>query len=143
MPQRNPFAAPTPSGPLLQTWWSPRAMGSRFWVDGHELEVQTHHWSGTEIYRIDGQQVRRVRNLGWHATEALSVGERSVEIVSRWYPLLPVQVRIDGRPHVDDLFPQLWPTKLALLALVSVGGPWLIWRLASTLGIAPVLALPW
>lgn len=123
MTRVDPFAVPD-AGPHLHTWWSPSRMGSRFCVDDVEIEVQTHHWSGVEIYRIDGAEVLRVRNLGWHTRQALDIGGRSVQIVGRWYPLLPVRVTLDDRPLIDDLFPQLWWIKLALLALVCSGGLW-------------------
>ena len=92
-------------------------MVSAFRVGAHEVEVETGHWSGLEIYRVDGKELRRVRNYGWHNTERLEVHGHVVEIESRWYPLLPVVVRVDGHTVLADLFPQLQRVKWVGLAL--------------------------
>ena len=102
----NPFAPPDRRRTPERTWWTPIRMGSAFRVDGHLVEVETHHLSGDERYRVDGVDVVKRRYLGWHSAVDLAVGGRTVGVRSRWYPLLPVVVEVDGRVVIDDLFPQ-------------------------------------
>ncbi len=114
----NPFDAPGGGHIVPNTSLGWLGMRSSFEVQGVRIEVRTSHWSGREETRIDGQGVRSVRNLGWHSEQAHLIGGHQLRIVSRWYPLLPVQVHLDGEQVVDDLFPQLWPIKVALMAVL-------------------------
>lgn len=130
------FAAPDRHRRPRATWWTLRAMGSTVDVGGHRLEVVTHHWTGDESYAVDGRVVATARNLGWHADRTVPVGPHEVRIVTRWYPLLPVVLEVDGQPWVDDLFPQLIWLKalggapvLALAILFGTSITWDLWRL--------------
>lgn len=111
------FAPPGPRRVPDATWWTPARMGSTFRVGAHRVDVETHHVTGEERYLVDGIEVLARRHLGWHAEVALPVGEHQVLIRSRWYPLLPVEVWVDGRRALDDLFPQ------QSLGLVLIGLP--------------------
>ena len=95
-------------------------MGSSCRVAGRWVEVEYTHWTGLEIYRVDGLEVRRERSLGWHGTQSLEVGGREVRLVSRWYPLLPVHVEVDGTVSIQELFPQLVPAKAVVLGLFVI-----------------------
>lgn len=119
--EANPYAAPSarPARLPMRTSWSLWGMTSRFRVAGAEVEAETGHWSGLEVYRVDGVEVLRVRNLGWHGKQVLRVEGHDVEVESRWYPLLPVVVRVDGVQRIDRLFPQSRWIKLGLAAVVT------------------------
>ena len=98
-------------------------MGSAFHVGPHEVEVETTHWTGHEVYRVDGEEAHTHHTLGWHSRQELQVGHRQVVIDSRWYPLLPVRVSVDDRPHLGDLFPQLLAFRvLAISVIVLASG---------------------
>lgn len=116
MSDANPFRAPAARlPPVAQRTLS--GMVSRFVVDGVQIEVETTHWSGLEVYRVDGQEVARERNLGWHSRRVLQAGTHRVEVLARWYPFLPVRVEVDGEPYLEDLFPQLGPIKWGIAAV--------------------------
>ncbi len=111
------------------------SMRSRFRVGGHLVEVETGHWSGLEIYRVDGEERLRKRYLGWHPVEAIEVAGHEVEVSGRWYPFTAVTVDVDGVRRVDDLFPQLrWLVQLialvsgTLMAVLSASIAWDLWR---------------
>jgi len=133
----NPFA-PHPERIPTETSGDLWGMRSQFAVGGSTVEVETSHWLGTEVYRVDGAEVRRVRNLGWHSRQALEVDGHTLEVSGRWYPFMPVIVTVDGRKYIDDLFPQL---RLPLAVLTAVVMPlflvlaasiaWDLWRLAG------------
>ena len=125
MSTTNPFAAPAdrpirvPPTTTGDFW----GMRSVFQVGRHRVEIETGHWNGTEIYRIDGEEQVRKRNLGWHSGETLQVGRHTVHVQGRWYPLLPVTVEVDGHAFIDDLFPQLRRlTRVIGLAAASAMG---------------------
>ena len=131
------FAPPVASTPDA-TWIGATAMGSAFRVGPHHVEVVTHHWTGRETYRVDGDEVASVRNLGWHADHRFVVGEHEVRVHGRWYPVLPVAVSVDDQPLIDDLFPQLAWLKVAVGAPVSIVSAvlglsivWDLWRLVQ------------
>jgi hypothetical protein len=114
-------------------------MGSRFHVDGHVVEVATHHWSGDETYRVDGVERLRRRHLGWHTQLSLPVGDRVVQIRSRWYPLLPVEVWVDDQRWIDDLFPQVGAVLVILAA--PAGAAALLFALSIARDLWGILAL--
>lgn len=129
------FAAPVMGRPE-RTWWTLLQMGSTVRIGRHVLEVETHHFSGRETYRVDGEVVASVRDLGWHADRQVQVGPHTVRVVGRWYPLLPVAVHVDDQPVLDDLFPQLLWLKvvggapvMALAILFGTSITWDLWRL--------------
>ena len=133
----NPFA-PHPERVPAVTAGSLWGMRSAFDISGTPFEVETSHWSGTEIYRIRGDEVLRVRNLGWHAKQTFDVNGHQVEITGRWYPLLPVMVTVDGKVRIHDLFPQLRvPISIAVAVVLpvflvlSASIAWDLWRLAG------------
>jgi hypothetical protein len=137
------FAAPATQRPS-HTWWTLWSMGSTVTVGSHpahRLEVVTHHWTGHEHYLVDGVVVGRDRNLGWHADRSFAVGRHEVRLATRWYPLLPVELYVDGALQVDDLFPQLaWLKVLGGLPVLAVAltfagsiafDLWRLWGLAA------------
>lgn len=133
----NPFAAPTRQHRRapVRTWSGWLGMGSSFAVGRHRVEVETGHWTGLEIYRVDGEERQRTRNLGWHATQRLDVGGHEVAVRGRWYPVMPVTVEVDGVRWIDDLFPQIrWPVRLmasltaVAMATISASIAYDLWR---------------
>jgi hypothetical protein len=131
------FSAST-AGTATDTWWTLWSMGSRFQVGGHRVEVTTWHWTGLHAVAVDGREVYRDRNVGWHARIAVDAGPHAVAIVSRWYPLQPVRVQVDGRPYLDDLFPQVFwlqalgvATALPPALLFALSIAWDLWRMAQ------------
>ena len=103
----DPFAASS-AGIATDTWWNLWSMGSRFEVGAHTVQVDTWHWTGRTVVQVDGVEVHRERNVGWHGHIEVDAGPRKVAIVTRWYPLQPVRVQVDGNPFLDDLFPQVF-----------------------------------
>lgn len=118
----NPFAAPAdrPTRVPPTTTGDLWGMRSVFQVGRHSVEIETGHWNGTEIYRVDGAEQVRKHNLGWHAGQELQVGRHHVQVHGRWYPLLPVSVQVDGQPFIDDLFPQLRRLTRVIFALAAI-----------------------
>ncbi len=112
-------------------------MRSAVSVGGHIFEVETSHWSGSEVYRIDGLEVRRLRNLGWHADQRFELGAGTVRVVGRWYPLLPVEVRVDDQVVIDELFPALAWIRVVLATVVGplmmLLGASIVWDLVRIL----------
>lgn len=137
MAASDPFAAPAGGRVRPDTHLGLWSMRSSFPVGGSTVEVETTHWTGRETTRVDGVEVLALRNLGWHTEQRLDVGGHAVVVSGRWYPLLPVEVRVDGQPWVDDLFPQLWPIKAVLataalpLAVLVASIAWDLARLAG------------
>jgi len=113
----DPFAA-TNAGIATDTWWNLWSMGSRFHVGRHEIQVDTWHWTGRTVVQVDGVEVYRERNVGWHGHIEVDAGGRRVDIVTRWYPLQPVRVEVDGSAYLDDLFPQVFWLQAIGLATV-------------------------
>jgi len=113
----DPFSAPT-AGIATDTWWDLWSMGSRIRVGAHEVRVDTWHWTGTSVVQVDGKEAHRERNMGWHGHMEVDAGPHRVAIVTRWYPLQPVRVEVDGAPHLDDLFPQVFWLQAIGAALV-------------------------
>lgn len=145
-PTADPFAPPverTAATPRRSTLWG---MVSRFPVPGADgrdtlVDVETSHWTGRWSVSVDGAVVHAARNLGWHAHEAFVVAGRRIEITSRWYPLRPVRVTLDGRPHIDDLWPQLATLQLVGAALlVPIVGIMTAGLVSDVVRIAKVLA---
>ncbi len=133
----NPFA-PQPDRIPAETSGNLMGMSSKFEVGGARVEIQTSHWSGTEVYRVDGEEVLRKRNLGWHSRQELQIAGHLVEVSGRWYPFMPVVVRVDGMKRIDDLFPQLRLPLAVLTALLlpvflilTASIAWDLWRLAG------------
>lgn len=133
----NPFAAPAPRATHrpLETRSGWLGMASVFRVGSHRIEVETGHWTGLEVYRVDDQERRKTRNLGWHVRETLAVGRHEVVVHGRWYPLRPVRVEVDGVPWIDDLFPQIrrpvWvlsAATLGVMLLLAGSTAWDLWR---------------
>jgi hypothetical protein len=140
----NPYAAPATGRPD-DTWWNLWSMGSTLAVGPHRVEARTWHWTGLSTIQVDGVEVHRERNMGWHAQIEVPVGGHQLQIITRWYPIQPVQVRLDDILWVDDLFPQIgWLkaigalTVLPFVVVFSGSITYDIWRMVQLARTIPL-----
>jgi hypothetical protein len=124
----NPYATPQATG-------SSRAEASSvdvFTASGafevgneerHDVRVTWSLWSGEEVYVVDNVEVMRLRKHGLWGARTLEVGEREkhlVEIRFRALPFTVVEVYIDGKRRIRNLFPRLGLTLWTMAAAGAI-----------------------
>jgi len=99
---------------------------SRFEVgekERHAICVTWSIWSGEEVYEIDDVEVARLRSFEVSGAREFDVGEAEkhhVEIRFRSLPFNVVEVYVDGKRHIRNLFPRLSLMIWTLAAVVCV-----------------------
>jgi hypothetical protein len=92
----------------------------------HDVRITWSLWSGEEIYLVDNVEVMRLRKHGLWGARTFAVGEQEkhrIEIRFRALPFTVVEVYVDGKRRVGNLFPRLgvllWT--IAAAAAVPIG----------------------
>jgi hypothetical protein len=114
-PTENPYSTPQAAG-------SARAEASSvdiFTASGafevgkeekHDVRITWSLWSGEEVYVVDDVEVLRLRKHGLWGARTFEVGEREkhqIEVRFRALPFTVVEVYVDGKRRIGNLFPRL------------------------------------
>lgn len=97
----------------------------------HDVRVTWSIWSGEEVYVIDDVEVARMRSFEVSGVREFDVGEEEkhkIEIRFRSLPFNVVEVFVDGKRHIRNLFPRL---------------SFLIWTLAAVIFVPLGLTVAW
>lgn len=97
----------------------------------HDVRVTWSLWSGEEIYEVDDVEVLRMRSFDWSGARKLDVGDQEkhqIEVRFRSLPFNIVEVHIDGKRQIRNLFP-----RLSLM----------LWTMAAAIGLPTGLLVAW